>query len=119
MTTRTSYYGAKFDSAQAEIIHRKSLDTSFLDDEFGETDQYGLHAALIRGLYGADWIVYTETSGKVDVDRFPRPPEHRSFECEAHWGELANRYYTWAAEDDEDYDIDEAVAELFNRSGDR
>lgn len=115
MTTRTSYYGAKFDSAQDEVIYRKSLDSSFVHDEFGDTDSYGMHCAYLIDLFGADWIVGTMASGAVEVSRYPRPPHHRSFEGEAYWENIQNYYNVWAMfEDDDECELDGP-----DRTGDR
>lgn len=97
MTTRTTPRVGKFDSLQDEVIYLKSLDQSFVHDEFGDTDQYGTHAAYLLDLFGADWIVGTMSNGAVEVTRYPRPPEHRSFDAEAHWDNLLNEFNIWAA----------------------
>lgn len=116
MTTRTTPYpSGKFDSAQDEVIHRLSLDSSYVHDEFGDTDAYGLHCAYLLDLFGADWIVATMASGAVEVTRYPRPPHHRSFEGEAHWENIQNDYNIWAVfEDDDECELDGP-----DRTGDR
>lgn len=69
MTTRMSYYSAKFESAMAEVVHGKSLDQSFVDDMVGELDVTGVYVR-IDDLYGKDYIVHTMESGRVEVEQF-------------------------------------------------
>jgi hypothetical protein len=60
----------KFSSLRDELVWTKSLDTSWLDDEMGDTDAYGLHHALILDFYGRDYIVTTNSVGFVDVESY-------------------------------------------------
>lgn len=104
MTTRTSYYpSGKFDSAQDEVVYRHSLDMSFVEDSFGDTDLYGLHFTRIDGLYGWDWIVIEDSQGFVSVERHQPAEPIRvigSAPVEQAWLKYEQDYLMWAEAND-------------------
>ena len=108
MTTRMSYYSAKFDSAQDEVVWTKSRDQSWVDEEVGDCDQYGMHYARINNLYGKDWIVGTDSQGRVEVESFKAGGQitvTHSSECDKRWDEIVEAWSNWNAEmEQEDFD---------------
>lgn len=107
MTTRTSYYGAKFDSAQDEVVYNKSLDFSYVDDTIGDVHEYGAHHSRIDGLYGRDWIIHEYENGSVEVESFQAAEPVRvtqSSECDQRWLKLQENYEQFLADQEGEYD---------------